>query len=33
MKIEGKVWKDGKFWIVSIPGLDLDSGHDQERGF
>ena len=25
MKIEGKVWKDGKFWIVSIPGLDLST--------
>ncbi|MGK5089983.1 helix-turn-helix transcriptional regulator [Bdellovibrionota bacterium FG-2] len=23
MRIEGHMWKDGKFWIVEIPALDL----------
>lgn len=23
MKLEGKVWKDGKFWLIEIPFLDL----------
>lgn len=22
MEIEGKIWKDGKFWLVEIPALD-----------
>jgi predicted RNase H-like HicB family nuclease len=22
MKMEGKIWKDGKFWLVEIPALD-----------
>jgi hypothetical protein len=25
MKLEGKIWKDGKFWVVEIPGLDLST--------
>ncbi len=23
MKLEGKIWKDGKFWLIEIPFLDL----------
>jgi predicted RNase H-like HicB family nuclease len=22
MEIEGKIWKDGKFWLIEIPALD-----------
>lgn len=22
MEIEGKIWKDGKFWLVEVPALD-----------
>ncbi len=23
MELQGKVWKDGKFWLVEIPSLDV----------
>ncbi len=22
MEMEGKIWKDGKFWLVEVPALD-----------
>ena len=25
MRLEGKVWKDGKLWVAAIPGLDLST--------
>jgi Helix-turn-helix len=25
MRIEGKVWKDGKFWVVALPVLDFST--------
>lgn len=23
MELEGKVWKDGKFWLVEVPAIDV----------
>lgn len=23
MELEGKIWKDGKFWLVEVPALDI----------
>lgn len=30
MRLEGRVWKDGKFWLSEIPGIDLmTQGHSR----
>lgn len=32
MEIEGKIWKDGKFWLVEIPALDAMTQGKSRKG-
>lgn len=32
--VEGKIWKDGKFWLVEVPSLDIMSqGHTKAEAY
>ena len=34
MRFEGKVWKDGKFWLIEVPLLDvMTQGHTRTEAF
>lgn len=34
MRLEGKVWKEGKFWIIEVPMLDVvTQGHTKKEAF
>lgn len=32
MELEGKIWKDGKFWLVEVPSIDVcTQGHTKKE--